>query len=579
MERDPILDELERRVYNLKTLCDVSKEVFSVRDTDRILNRLLLMTMGSVGADKGFVLTQSVESGEVRAFVKKGYTNAEESLASVTALRMLEDSPVDREPVTLLEDWGEDSDLFKLAICFEVEDGSRGVIGLGAKVVDLPYSEDEKEILLAIANIMVAALANAGYCESISELNAELREKTERLESTLGDLDSKVYHLKTLYDVSRDIFSSVDAPAITRNFLLMTMGSLGVSKGFIALYGQSPEMSRVENVGFEEDEIDSCLEWLSAGDGGILENTGELPTHLSYALPFDLGDGCRGLIGLGERLLDGPYDVHDRSLLSTLVNNFVIALRNANSFEKISRLNEDLRGALRKVELLESIKANLCKFVPNMVTRLIEKSPANEIRDACEEDISVMFLDIEGYTRMTEQIGPMAVTRLIEKFFSGFMEPIYAHQGDVVETAGDGLLVLFMNQDPRVHALEATRAAVEIHRNTDRINQETGENPEPVMINIGICSGSAFVGATKFESLTGSRWTYTAHGNTTNVAARICSFAKKGQLLIAGSTFERIQDEFSCTFLGNLALRNFSEQVPTYSIDYRSPTQLQPSSR
>jgi class 3 adenylate cyclase len=188
------------------------------------------------------------------------------------------------------------------------------------------------------------------------------------------------------------------------------------------------------------------------------------------------------------------------------------------------------------------------------------------VLDARERDVSVLFLDIEGYTKITERIGATAVSQLIEKYFSVFMEAIYANNGDVVETAGDGLLVLFLSEAETVHALEAVKTGAIIRDNTLRINQEAGATEEPVVINIGISSGYAFVGAAKFDSLTGSRWTYTAHGNTTNIAARICSYAKGGQILISKPTADRVMDHFPCNSMGWFRLKNVSEEVEIFSV-------------
>ena len=107
----------------------------------------------------------------------------------------------------------------------------------------------------------------------------------------------------------------------------------------------------------------------------------------------------------------------------------------------------DLKKALRKVEILEDVKANLSKFVPNTVTRLIEKSPNGVIPESKEQDVSVLFLDIEGYTKMCEQLDRADVNEVIEKCFSVFMDAIFANNGDVNETAGDGLMVVFLNDD------------------------------------------------------------------------------------------------------------------------------------
>ena len=113
------------------------------------------------------------------------------------------------------------------------------------------------------------------------------------------------------------------------------------------------------------------------------------------------------------------------------MNNLTVALKNARSFEEIKKLNRDLaaknlelektlnelRAAMRKVEILESIKADLCKFVPYTVTRLIEKSPDSDVLEARERDVTVLFLDIEGYTKITEDVGATEVNALIEKYF------------------------------------------------------------------------------------------------------------------------------------------------------------------
>jgi class 3 adenylate cyclase len=267
-------------------------------------------------------------------------------------------------------------------------------------------------------------------------------------------------------------------------------------------------------------------------------------------------------------------------LLDTLVNNLIIALKNARSFEKIKKLNLDLetknvqlkkalkelKVALRKVEILEDIKANLCKFVPTTVTRLVEKSPTADILEARERDVTVLFLDIEAYTKITEELGAIEVNALVEKYFSVFMDAIYKNNGDVVETAGDGLMVLFLTDDEITSAEEAVRAARTVKEKACLINEECSLDSQPLVINMGICSGRAFVGASKFESYTGSRWTYAAHGTITNVAARICGHATGGAVLVSKSTAERTKDHFSFKPLGKFALKNLSEEVDIFEL-------------
>jgi len=285
----------------------------------------------------------------------------------------------------------------------------------------------------------------------------------------------------------------------------------------------------------------------------------------------------------GPKLTEEPFRIHDRELLGTLVNNLVVALKNALSFEQITSLNRELQvkneelektlgelqAALRKVEILESIKANLCKFVPATVTSMIEKSPTSETLDASERDLSVMFLDIEGYSRLTEEVGGTEVNNLVEKYFSVFMDAIYTNNGDVMETAGDGLMVLFLSDDEKAHALEAIRAAATIRSQTDRINRESPALLRPLAVNIGVASGEAYLGALKFESPTGSRWTYTAHGTLVNIAARICDKAKGGNIMAVRNTAERVIEEFPFVSLGSVPLKNISDEVEIFELQQR----------
>ena len=85
---------------------------------------------------------------------------------------------------------------------------------------------------------------------------------------------------------------------------------------------------------------------------------------VACALPFSVVSDCSGLLGLGAKLVGEPYSDDDKELLTTLVNNLVVALRNARSFEEIKRLNldlqeknEQLEKALKELrEALESLK-------------------------------------------------------------------------------------------------------------------------------------------------------------------------------------------------------------------------------
>jgi len=419
-----------------------------------------------------------------------------------------------------------------------------------------------------------------------------LREELKQSEHLQSELDRRVFYLKTLYDVSKDIFSSVETETILRSFLLMAMGNFGATEGSILLIDSlSKEIQHLVAVGLADKEVAGMKRDIeqSIRQGMLLQPAARakkvlqadfLSTPLAFARDFTVESEWAGIFGLGAKLIGEPYNQNDRELLDTLVNNLIVSLKNARSFEKIKGLNQDLesknlelakalkelQAAMRKVEILESIKLNLCKFVPTAVTRMVENSPTAEVQEAREQDISVLFLDIEGYTKITECVGGARVNTLIEKYFSVFMDAIYENNGDVVETAGDGLMVLFLNDDEATHALEAVRAAQAIKEKACFINDDCSLDSQPLVVNIGICSGQAFVGAAKFESYTGSRWTYTSHGTTTNVAARLCGHAKGGAVLVSKATAARVNRHYSFSPLGKFALKNLSGKVDIFAL-------------
>jgi class 3 adenylate cyclase len=372
----------------------------------------------------------------------------------------------------------------------------------------------------------------------------------------------------------------------------MAMGNFGVTEGFILLINSfSKEIQHLVAVGFADEDvagIKKAIEqrirqdmfWQSATRAEKILHTDTLSTPLAFARDFTVESEWTGIFGLGAKLIGEPYNENDRELLDTLVNNLIVSLKNARSFEKIKGLNRDLEAknlelemalkelqiALRKVEILESIKLNLCKFVPTAVTRMVENSLTAEIQEAREQDISVLFLDIEGYTKITESVGGTGVNTLVEKYFSVFMDAIYENNGDVVETAGDGLMVLFLGDDEATHALEAVKTAQTIKEKACSINDDCSLDSQPLVVNIGICSGQAFVGAAKFESFTGSRWAYTSHGTTTNVAARLCGQAKGGAVLVSKSTADRVNRHYAFSPLGKFALKNLSGEVDIFAL-------------
>jgi class 3 adenylate cyclase len=214
---------------------------------------------------------------------------------------------------------------------------------------------------------------------------------------------------------------------------------------------------------------------------------------------------------------------------------------------------------------LDRILGHLRPFVPQTVQNIVEKNPDAPLLDKIEMEITVLFLDVAGYTKISESLNQDQVNFIIEKYFSSFLDILYEHSGDINETAGDGLMVIFQG-DPGETAMNAARAALAIRRRTNEINEELSGRFQPIDINMGINSGVAAVGMSRFQGKAGTRMTFTASGPVTNLAARIASAATNGDILVGPETVARIGNRMVFYDRGLMRFKNVSAETQVYSL-------------
>jgi class 3 adenylate cyclase len=153
---------------------------------------------------------------------------------------------------------------------------------------------------------------------------------------------------------------------------------------------------------------------------------------------------------------------------------------------------------------------------------------------------------------------------LVEQYFSAFLDRIQEADGDINETAGDGFMAIFQDMDPHLHGVKAVDAALAVLDITESLNQEN--NTSPLAMHMGINSGIALVGSTRFEGVRGTRWTFTASGPVTNLAARLAGTAEAGQILVGPETARRLGDAYHLESLGALSLKNIDEAVEGHRV-------------
>ncbi len=259
-------------------------------------------------------------------------------------------------------------------------------------------------------------------------------------ETAQSELDLRLFHLKTLYDVSRELLGIVDIQLILKNFLLMTLGNFGVAEGFIFAHdSNSTNPGVMVGFGFQDDVLAS-LESESQqalinqplqnviGVDEIPENYASLEPPLAILLTFIVDDEFKGIIGLGPRIIDEPYGEDDKNLLETLKNNLVVALKNARSaaalkeaYEEVSILNRakdklinhlahELKTPLAVLlSSLKLIKKRLAPLPPDNWQRVMQRAEKNLQR------LVEMENEVEDIIKKSEFRAHHTLSRLLDQ--------------------------------------------------------------------------------------------------------------------------------------------------------------------
>jgi class 3 adenylate cyclase len=210
------------------------------------------------------------------------------------------------------------------------------------------------------------------------------------------------------------------------------------------------------------------------------------------------------------------------------------------------------------------IAEHFAKFVPKTVQHLVIAAPKRPAISKLEKDVSVLFLDICDYTRLSEKLSLRILNRLVERYFSTFLDRIHEGNGEINEIAGDGFMAIFQDVDPQKHAIKAADTALALRTAAETLNLKNRQ--QPLDIHIGLNSGLSLVGLTRLEGQYETRWTFTASGPMTNLAARLAGLAEPGQILVGPETVRRLGKRYDVRELPRKSLKNLPEPIDIYGL-------------
>lgn len=182
------------------------------------------------------------------------------------------------------------------------------------------------------------------------------------------------------------------------------------------------------------------------------------------------------------------------------------------------------------------------------------------------EEVTVLFTDFKDFTKVSEQLSPAELVKLIDRYFSEFDRIIKKHGVEKIKTIGDAYMCGGgLPDNNQTHAMDVANAALEIQQYILKENRERqGQNLPVLPIRLGIHTGpvvAGVVGINKFQ--------YDIWGDTVNTASRMESGSEPGKINISGFTYELLQQEFQCVYRGKIEAKN-KGHIDMYFLEGRS---------
>lgn len=216
---------------------------------------------------------------------------------------------------------------------------------------------------------------------------------------------------------------------------------------------------------------------------------------------------------------------------------------------------------LRRRKMLSTFKQYMA---PQVVDKLTKGNDFEIKLGGEKRDVAVMFVDIRGFTPMSENLQPEQVVQILNEYLSLTTESIFKHNGMLDKFIGDATMAVFNAPfDLEDYLYEAVATAWDIKSGSAKLEKKLMEQfGRTVSFGIGVNCGDAVVGNIGCEF----RMDYTAIGDTVNTAARLESKAKPGQILISEKLYQALSDRIEAEEVGEMELKGKSNKIMVYSV-------------
>lgn len=227
-------------------------------------------------------------------------------------------------------------------------------------------------------------------------------------------------------------------------------------------------------------------------------------------------------------------------------------------------IQKTLQHVLQMHKTLDAIKEN------NILKMYVDKTVLNFMNGREfeghlmvneEVDATVAFIDICGFTAITESEPADSVVKLLNKYFDVMVNEIIQQDGYIDKFIGDAILAVFKGES---HLDRAIDAALSVRKHLDELPAQSEVSGFQAKVSIGIDSGkmiSGNIGSAKLRRLD-----YTVIGDVVNTAQRLQDKAKAGQIFISETSYQKVKESFVCKPVEHINLKNKSQSLMVYEV-------------
>ncbi len=262
------------------------------------------------------------------------------------------------------------------------------------------------------------------------------------------------------------------------------------------------------------------------------------------------------------------------------IENTAWQYENIKNYEKmLQKQATDLKAAKEIMRLNQQLKTRndllyqiFGRYFSDEVVEVILEHPQGAAIGGEKREVTVMMSDLRGFTSLSEELEPEAVTALLNFYFGKMLEAISYYHGTVIEFLGDGVLAVFgAPLSSERQTADAIAAAISMQNAMEEVADYCKQHEYPILeMGIGIHRGEAFIGNVGSEKM----MRYNVIGKVVNECSRIESYSVGGQVLVSEETVEKADCSVEIANQLNIVAKGLKKPLPICEVigiggDYR----------